>query len=114
MKNDFSSAMNDPLKGRDPSPEKTAEEKKHGSQKDVEKKRTQKTTLDTTTDKKRSPGQPKLPEEKKKKQITITVKPETFHKTEALGKDYRKLLAKYIDLNIEDILNDINKFKDFI
>lgn len=55
-------------------------------------------------EKRKRPGQPKKDASKKKKQIALTLKPDTIEKLSTKGDDYRKDLSRYIDDHVEEIL----------
>ena len=54
--------------------------------------------------KKSSVGRPALKESEKKKQIVLTIKPETMKALAACDPDFKKLLSRYIDKNIGSIV----------
>ncbi|MCR5357180.1 MAG: hypothetical protein K6E63_07225 [Lachnospiraceae bacterium] len=63
----------------------------------------------TDTPKKSNAGRKAIPDEEKKKQITLTIKPESSAALSECDADYKKLLSRYIDKNIDTIVEELKK-----
>lgn len=59
--------------------------------------------------KKSNAGRKKMEPGKQRQQAMLTLAPETMEKLSELGKDYKKLLNRYIDKNINMIVEALEK-----
>lgn len=60
--------------------------------------------------KKSNAGRKKIDDSQKKQQIMLTIEAESKSKLEAVDKrNYKKLLARYIDKNIDEVINAIRQ-----
>ena len=82
-----------------------------GSPKDEPRKEPKaKTPAETKAPKKKSnAGRKKIDPGKQRQQAMLTLAPETMEKLSELGKDYKKLLNRYIDKNIDEIVEALEK-----
>lgn len=59
--------------------------------------------------KKSNAGRKKIDPGKQRQQAMLTLAPETMEKLSEFGKDYKKLLNRYIDKNIDEIVEALEK-----
>ena len=59
--------------------------------------------------KKSNAGRKKIDPDKQRQQAMLTLAPETMEKLSEFGKNYKKLLNRYIDKNIDEIVEALKK-----
>lgn len=109
-KTNFSSTISASLNGRSSAADsKGASEGKKQNTPPAPKKEPEKKPPKTKKVKKSNAGRKAIPDEEKKKQIALTIKPESLNALSECDADYKKLLSRYIDKNIDTIVEELKK-----
>ncbi len=105
-KTNFSSAVGESLKGRGSvtKKEEVTEVTASAPEPVKETKKTSPKPKAKSTAKKSNAGRKAKKDSEKKKQIVLTIKPESMEALAASDPDFKKLLSRYIDKNIDSIV----------
>ncbi len=106
----FSSSVGDSLRGRRKDVEVAAiPEQKSEKPNDTVSVPASKNSPGHIAEGKKKAGRKAMKESEKKKQIVLTIKPETMKALEEVDPDFKKLLNRYLDKDINQIVEILKK-----